>query len=374
MARTRLTKLGKVFLALMLLFYGAAVTSQSGLLLLLIGLIGGCFAVNWTFSRRNVTQLIVKVPHDVCLVEGSPLTQPWTIENPSRKHIEMIEAFAEKRLLFRIPLIEVEDAVSVVPRLIYQSRGVYPHSRMIIASAAPFGLLRSTRTLQLAGEVVVFPRAYDTCSPAQTGLDMIAGGRFRGSRRVNSGAHFAGVRNWQTGDALRQVHWKTTARRGELMVKTFEEELGGRVSLLLDCAPGDRGLVDDAVRAAASLATATLQEGHHLELFDSSEREPLRLAPFNDEGELLDRLARYEAKNATTPVDFENLWRRSALAIVGTSFRAEWLHLIQQAERQNRSVHIYLREQMQLPEMSAEIWEISSDKIVAAHPAQCAQR
>jgi 1,4-dihydroxy-2-naphthoate octaprenyltransferase len=53
MVKTRLTRLGKIFLVLMLLFYGAAVTSQSGLLLLLIGLIGGCFAVNWTFSRRN---------------------------------------------------------------------------------------------------------------------------------------------------------------------------------------------------------------------------------------------------------------------------------------------------------------------------------
>src|SRR6476620_6726973 len=98
MVKTRLTKLGKIFLVLMLLFYGAAVTSQSGLLLLLIGLIGGCFAVNWTFSRRNVANLILTAPKNVYLVEGSSLTQPWILENHFSKHIEMIEARDDSEL------------------------------------------------------------------------------------------------------------------------------------------------------------------------------------------------------------------------------------------------------------------------------------
>ena len=58
---------------------------------------------------------------------------------------------------------------------------------------------------------------------------------------------------------MRQVHWKSTARRGEIMVKTFEEELGGRVSLVLCCEPAELPIIDNAVRAAGSLGVAALQ-------------------------------------------------------------------------------------------------------------------
>jgi uncharacterized protein (DUF58 family) len=363
MVTTRPTKLGKIFLALMLLFYGAAVTSQSGLLLLLIGLIAGCFVVNWSFGRRNVANLVVSAPRNAAVVEGSGLTQPWTLENHSKKHIEMIEAWDNLEVLFRIPVVPVGDLISVIPNLVYNRRGVYPHSRVTILSAAPFGLLRSSRAVDLPGEVVVCPRVYNASSPAGHGLDNISGGRFRGARRVNSGAHFAGVRSWQPGDALKQVHWKTSARRGELMVKTFEEELGGRVSLLVDCAPDDTNKVDDAVRAAASLAVATLQEGHHLELITSSSGNAIRLAPFSDEGELLDLLARYEPGKPALNLDLSSIWRKSALAIVGTRFCREWLGLIEQAERQNRAVHLYLADAKQLPNVTAEIWTFSADEI-----------
>ena len=371
MVTTRPTKLGKIFLALMFLFYGAAVTSQSGLLLLLIGLIGGCFAVNFTFGRRNVVNLQLSAPKNVSLVEGSTLTQPWILENPSQKHIEMIEARDGAAELFRIPVIPVDDRISVLPRLAYHRRGVYPHSRVTILSAAPYGLLQSNRTVDLPGEVVVLPRVYDATSPAGQGHDTISGGRFRSSRRVSSGAHFAGVRQWQPGDTLKQVHWKTSARRGDLMVKTFEEELGGRVSLLVDCEPDDSIMVDDAIRAAASLAVATLQEGHHLELITSSDAEALRLAPFSDEGEVLDRLARYELGKPALDLDVTSVWRKSALAIVGTRFRPEWLRLAKQATEQNRGVHFYLANPKNPPDGPYHLWTFSADEIkpVNSQPA-----
>jgi uncharacterized protein (DUF58 family) len=374
MLHTRLTKLGKMFLLLMLLFYGAAVTSQSGLLLLLIGLIGGCFAVNWTFSRRNVRNLNLAAPKNVSLVEGSSLAEPWTLENHSTKHIEMVEARDESELLFRVPLVEVDSVIAVTPRLRYQRRGVYPNSRVTITSAAPYGLLRSGRTLNLPGEVVVFPRVYEAFSPAVAGFETISGGRFRGARRINSGAHFAGVRTWQAGDSLKQVHWKTSARRGELMVKQFEEELAGRISVLLDCEPGAGPFVDEAVRAAASLGATALMDGHHVELITSNNSGALRLPPFGDETELLDRLARYNAAEPLGEFDLATLWRKSVLAIVGTRFRVEWMPLLEQAERQNRPVHLYLRETTDVPDLSAEIWEFSADAIYPATRKELAHR
>src|SRR3954471_14668410 len=360
MVRTGPTRVGRIFLTLILLFYAACVTSQSGLLLLFIGLIGGCFAVNWTFSRRNARNISVEAPRKEILVEGSAATQPWQITNSTTKHIELLEIYSNNGLLFRIPFLKTEETLSLVPDLIYQKRGVYSQNRAAIICTAPYGLLRSTRKLELKGEVVVLPRIYETDSPGTTGLDLISGGKIRGRRRVNSGSDFAGIRAWQPGDSLKQVHWKSTARRDELMVKTFEEELGGRVSIIIDgratgkdkvakvsaekrrfgnkyiyveLSPDpklaarlekwfgpsgasekkanipDPKLLDDCLRAAGSLGTAALQQGHHLEIVESINAEHLRLAPFSDEGELLERLARYRPDFPCVEID--QLWRKS---------------------------------------------------------------
>lgn len=365
MVRRRLTPLGKLFLGLMFLFYVASVTSQSGLLLLFIGLLGGCFVVTWSFSTRTVKYIRVTPPKEVYLEEGGTPTQPWRFENVASKHAEILEVVHEDKILFRIPVVKTKEAVSLVPGIVYKKRGVYPNARVTLSCAAPYGLIRATRQLQLPGEVVVFPRVYSVDPPASAGTEMMSGGRFRGARRVNTGTHFAGVRGWQSGDSFKQVHWKSTARRGEMMVKTFEEELGGRVSLILDCATGDSDKTDNAVRAAASLAAATLQEGHHLEFIDLSEEPVLRLAPFSDESELLERLARYTPPQKQGELDAHDLWRRSSVALVGTRWNDWWDNFLGQAHSQHRSVHVYLPAGLKIrPTLDAEIHFFAEDRLV----------
>ena len=365
MVRRRVTPIGKLFLGLMFLFYVASVTSQSGLLLLLIGLLGGCYIVTWSFSTRSVKYLRVTPPQEVYLVEGGTPTQPWRFENLSTKHAEVVEVLHEDKTLFRIPVVKSKESVSLVPGIVYKKRGVYPNARVTLSCAAPYGLLRATRDLQLPGEVVVFPKVYDADSPATAGIDMVTGGRFRGGRRVNSGTQFVGVRGWQPGDSIKQVHWKSTARRSELMVKTFEEELGGRVSLILDCAPADPSQIDNAIRAAASLAVATLQQGHHLECLDLTDYPILRFTSFSDESELLERLARYVPPNKKSEIDVQDLWRKSSVAIVGTRWNEWWDNLLGQALNQRRAVHIYLPVGTKLrPMLDAEVHFYAENDIV----------
>jgi uncharacterized protein (DUF58 family) len=354
MVRTRLTSVGKLFGGLLVLFYIASVTSQSGLLLLFIGLIGCCFIVNWSFARRNVRSLRVFPPRLVELVEGESPKDPWRIENISRKHAENIDILHHAGTLFRLPIVKAKDAVTVVPTLVYERRGVFPHAEVTVTCAAPYGLMRASRKLQLEGEIVVLPRIYDTEAPASTGVDQVSGGRFRGNRRVSHGTNFAGVRPWMPGDALKNVHWKSTARRDELMVKTFEEELGGRVSLVLDCNAGDTVAVDNAVRSAASLAVAALQAGHHLELIDFS-AEALRLAPFSDEGELLIRLARYQP-GAATNLDLNMCWRNSTILLIGTKWKLNWTEWIEAARARKRRVSVYLPEGQNPPPDAGVDW------------------
>ena len=78
----------------------------------------------------------------------------------------------------------------------------------------------------------------------------------------------SGVRAWQEGDSLKKVHWKLTARRRELMVRTFEESARPDFLILLDCAPVNAmkshvHTVEDALcEAAASAALAQMEAGY----------------------------------------------------------------------------------------------------------------
>src|SRR5688500_7623347 len=164
MVRRRVTSIGKLFFGLMFLFYVASVTSQSGLLLLLIGLLGGCFIVTWSFSTRTVKYIRVTPPLEIYLVEGGTPTQPWRFENFATKHAEVLEVLHKDKVLFRVPVVKTNESVSLIPGIVYERRGAYPNAQVTLSCAAPYGLLRATRELQLPGEVVVFPKVYSVDS------------------------------------------------------------------------------------------------------------------------------------------------------------------------------------------------------------------
>jgi uncharacterized protein (DUF58 family) len=87
-----------------------------------------------------------------------------------------------------------------------------------------------------------------------------------GDRRASQALHrspldLAGVRPYQQGDTLRQVHWRATARAGALQVKVHEPETGLRALILLNAETTDRiragfqeELLEPALSVAASLA------------------------------------------------------------------------------------------------------------------------
>ena len=294
MIQSRLTSTGKIFFSLVVLFYAAAVTSQSGLLLFLIGVIGGCLLANWFYARNVLQGLEVEAPSHVFISEGSGSDQPWKITNRGKRVAEQVDLFSAAGRLFRIRALSAKVSTRILPELTYTRRGVYPHDGLKLVTSAPFGLVVATRKLQLAGEVVVYPKIYEPPPLPVAGSDMVAGGKLTGKRRVASGTHFAGVRLWQPGDPFKQIHWKSSARGQDLMVKTFEEELSGRLAVVLNCAGSDTALVDDCVRAAGSLLMTALDAGHMASLWDPTRQSFVSLPPFADGGELLYALARFE--------------------------------------------------------------------------------
>ncbi len=344
---TRLTKTGQVLLGVAFVMYLASMTSQSGLLLFPIGVLLGCFAVNWVSARKAAAGLTIEPPANAHLAEGQSLAQPWKISNPTAATAGFIRVHSPAGPLLRIGGLGPGESVSLVPGLRFERRGVFKNEEARIDSFHPFGLIRAGRKRQLPGEVVVHPAIYETAPPQASGYDAMVGGKFKGGRRSSSGSQFSGVRPAQPGDPLKHIHWKSTSKGRGLMTKSFDEELSGRVAFLMDAGQGgDLKILDDCARAAGSLMFAALDEGHHVEWIDLASLNRLIVPPFADGHEILDTLARLEMTGDCLRADrlhgaLEKVSRKSAVALLLTTVNEDVLDFAANLAAQGRRVSVY---------------------------------
>ena len=83
--------------------------------------------------------------------------------------------------------------------------------------------------------------------------------------RRAAGFDFHSVREYEQGESLRRVHWPTSARRGQLMVKELEDTSHDGVVVLLDCDPaGDVGTAPDSSFDAAVRIAGSILQAHAL--------------------------------------------------------------------------------------------------------------
>jgi uncharacterized protein (DUF58 family) len=177
---------------------------------------------------------------------------------------------------------------------------VYPLSTLSVASTWPFGLVCYRRPVAVQGEIVVYPAAYPCEAPQAAGYEPMLGGSHSRGGHARSGMTFHGVRPLQPGDPPRAIHWKSSAKGEGLMVKEFEEELAGRVGIVVGCdvpeGAAGRALLDRTARAAASLLYAALDRGHQVEYVDLAALERHSVPPFSDGASVLEALARLHAE------------------------------------------------------------------------------
>ncbi len=114
-------------------------------------------------------------------------------------------------------------------------RGVVPVGPLGVTVTDPLRTARATTPVLEPTPVVVYP-PIELVSPflSGSGDDLSAHGR---SRQIGGPAEeeFFALRPYQTGDELRAVHWRTSARLGRLMVRQHETPRRGRMTVVVDC-------------------------------------------------------------------------------------------------------------------------------------------
>lgn len=150
-------------------------------------------------------------------------------------------------------------------------RGIQQVGPLMARVTDPFGLVEYDRELAGRSRLVVVPRVFPLNGlPSGSGMGAGDDGSIR--LRSGQGEDDAVVREYRQGDDLRKVHWRSTARRDELMVRVEERPWRGGTTVLLDHrltahrGSGPTSSLEWAVSMTASVCLHLHRFGHQIRL------------------------------------------------------------------------------------------------------------
>ncbi|NMF84397.1 DUF58 domain-containing protein [Nodosilinea sp. P-1105] len=264
--------IGWVLLGLAVFFFAAATNTLAGWLYVMSGVIMGLLVVAVILPPRNLQGLEVQRSGIAPVSVGQPIMVNLTVKNSrgrSKGLFQLIDQIpsplgdAPTHAISAIGPGQVQDWHY---RLITQQRGIYRWAGVYLRSAAPLGLFWCRRWAAAPAEAVVYPHILplQRCPMIDT-LGQASGLHWPQSPRVQPATEGVtrALRPYRWGDPTRLIHWRTSARYGELRVRELEKVIAGQEVILAlnTAARWSPDHFEQAVVAAASLYVYSLNRG-----------------------------------------------------------------------------------------------------------------
>ncbi|WP_309031104.1 DUF58 domain-containing protein [Streptomyces alfalfae] len=172
---------------------------------------------------------------------------------------------------FVLDRVEAGGRREVSYRVRSDLRGRYPLGPLQLRLSDPFGMCELTRSFSTYDTLTVIPRV-EALPPVRLTGEAKGYGDGRNRSLALAGEDDVIPRGYRHGDDLRRVHWRSTARYGELMVRREEQPQRARCTVLLDTrGAGFRGAGPDsafewAVSGTASTLVHMLERGFSVRL------------------------------------------------------------------------------------------------------------
>ncbi len=283
----RLTREGKIFLAVCLGVGLAAVNTGNNLLYLVLGLMLSLLLVSGTLSDLVLWRVSVARHLPKRLFAGVPMAVELELHNRKKRApsyaLEVVDlAAGETEAPRRCFFLKVR--ASAKQRAVYRrapaERGWLRFEEVVLTSRHPFGLIEKRRHRRCKGEALVFPALVPVVLSEIPGL---GAGRDDVIDAPGRGADVRGLRDFREGDEARAIHWRRSAALDRFVVRERSREGRGRLTLRLDQARPE-GASDEwaadlerRISRAASLAQAALADGFAVEIVVRGGRSPMVL-------------------------------------------------------------------------------------------------
>ncbi|WP_396642346.1 DUF58 domain-containing protein [Microbacterium sp.] len=269
--------------------------------------------VPFLFGARAY-DVVVRLAHERVVV-GGELTGEIVIRNrgrstalPGRLDLPVGDGLVE----LGVPLMRAGHFVAQPLTIPALRRGIITVGPPTAVRTDPVGLLRRERAWDDIRRVYVHPRTVPVPSTSAGFVRDLEGQPTR--RLVDADMSFHAIREYAPGDARRQIHWKSTAKTGQLMVRQFEESRRSRMAVMLGLSEKEFADADEfelAVGAAASLGVQAVRDGRDLDVVTGAEIPRVvrgRLRAIRDISAaspraLLDGFCSVEALENTMPIE-----------------------------------------------------------------------
>lgn len=168
-------------------------------------------------------------------------------------------------------------------------RGVHTIGPAVMETTDPLGLFTFHVELPGTSTVVVHPAPIPIRSTSVGGGGVFGTREQDGTARRGEGLEFHGVRDYRPGDSLRRVHWRTSARTGQLAVVEFERAYEQNVLIAIDArrgtelGTGRESTFEFAIKIAATIIDRVLRQGGGLVLLSQAGRVVVRPSQTTDE-------------------------------------------------------------------------------------------
>jgi uncharacterized protein (DUF58 family) len=273
-----------MWLGLIVFLWLIGVFKGINLVALLSTLMLAFLIVNVVASRRGIRSLRLRRWIGEPLFAHTPAWIAVEVENPTSRPavgIRLEDFGPDRARAWYVGRIESRGCFRQTEEIKMPGRGAYLWEPLVARCGTPFGLVEARLSAGAAERRLVLPQ-----------IGRLHRGRFRQllnvtvpslgvthgqwpSPRPDSQSELHGVRAFRNGDSPRWIHWPTSARSGELMVREFEDAPVDNLILILDAwrhqtaadSADAARMLEDAISLAATICWEWCQRtGDHLTL------------------------------------------------------------------------------------------------------------
>jgi uncharacterized protein (DUF58 family) len=254
-----------IYMMILLVICVGAILGGSNLLLLVFGLMAGPFVFGGQVTRMVLQRLRIARSLPDCAVAGQrfavrvrlanqkSLLSAWMIvaaDTVSNAHEEV----KPKVLFTRVPPHSEREAMyAICPA----RRGRYRFGPMRVICGFPLGLVERSFGLGETQELLVYPRIGRLSTGWHATVRQGRQSSERALARIGvTSEEFHRLREYRGGDNPRAIHWRTTARRNELMVREYQHLRNPDLTLVLDLWQPDRPTQLDLERVERAVSFA----------------------------------------------------------------------------------------------------------------------
>lgn len=271
---------GIIFLVIMSVMFVGSMLGRNNMLLLVFSVLAGAFVMNGYISFNLLRKLRVKRQVPSMVVAGEPVNVYLEVSNNKRMAVWVLTVTDElnghrESLEANVVFTRIGGHQRKISRYQLQlvQRGRYTLGPLILSTRFPLGIVERSTTFVNTEEIIVCPQLGRLAKTLSQRINQDQLVLRNATRAGTYDDEFHRIREYRRGDNPRAIHWRTSARRNELMVREYHESRDDNLTVLLDLwQPHSAGIEDwECVETTVSFA-ATLIHDHIGSVRDSEIR------------------------------------------------------------------------------------------------------